>query len=604
MTSKEPNRRRQPGARELEWALAGAGVAGVLAVAVVTWLAARIAAAIGGQPAPVGNPFGYTLRVLTGQASWPGGATAVLAVLAAVSLLVGGGLGWLGWRWWRSTSWIDSRVRVLSTARDTALLRGPGAQKDARRLGSEHAGPGTPLGRHGRDGAMLHAPWEWVLACIMGARSGKTTTMCVRQVMENQAGPVVATSNKPDLVDLTRGPRSELGAVWVFDPQGIIGEEPTWWWNPLSVVKGVEDADELAGLFVAAVRDAGSRTDAYFDNEGKALLSGMLLAAACAGRPITQVYPWLTEENDPEPSKILREHGYDIVSDAVWAVTQLTPKQRDGVYGTARAMASFLRNDRILPWITPNGPDDSRPQFDPVAFATSQDTIYVISREGRGTARALTAALTVAIVNAAENIASHTRTGRLPAPMSVVLDEAANVVRWPTLPDLYSHYGSRGIILATFFQSWSQGVEVWGRTGMTKLWTAANVRIVGPGVAEEGFLSELARLIGEHDVVYRSATSTSGTAGRSVQASIHREQVLTTGDLAKMPPGRAVMLTTGIPPTLLQLVHYTAMPYAAKVEASMAYYGAGREPTRAATPTASTPSGGPTWIRWIRRRSR
>ncbi len=582
MISKEPNRRRQPGARELEWVVAGAALMCVLVAAVVTWLAARIAAAISGEPAPPGNPIAYTVRVITGQARWPGGATGVLVVLLGVCLLAGGALGWAAWRWWRSTSWIDSRAKALSTARDTALLRGPGAEKDARRLGSEHAGPGTPLGRHGRDGAMLHAPWEWVLACIMGARAGKTTTMCVRQVMENQAGPVVTTSNKPDLVDLTRGPRSELGAVWVFDPQNIIGQAPTWWWNPLSVVKGVEDADELAGLFVAAVRDADARTDAYFDNEGKALLSGMLLAAACAGRPITQVFTWLTSENDPEPSKILQEHGYTIVSDAVWAVNQLTPKQRDGVFGTARAMASFLRNDRILPWITPTGPGDARPQFDPIAFATSQDTIYLVSREGRGTARALTAALTVAIVQAAETIASRSPAGRLSSPMSVILDEAANVVRWPDLPDLYSHYGSRGIILSTFFQSWSQGVEVWGRTGMTKLWSAANVRIVGPGVAEEGFLSELARLIGDRDVVHRSSTSGRGAGGHSVQASVQREQVLSPADLAKMPPGRAVMLTTGIPPTLLRLVHYSAMPYADKIVASLTYYGAGRESSTSA----------------------
>jgi hypothetical protein len=31
-------------------------------------------------------------------------------------------------------------------------------------------------------------------------------------------------------------------------------------------------------------------------------------------------------------------------------------------------------------------------------------------------------------------------------------------------------------------QSWSQGVEVWGRDGMLKLWSAANVLTYGGGV--------------------------------------------------------------------------------------------------------------------------
>ncbi|WP_374754618.1 TraM recognition domain-containing protein [Arthrobacter sp. AFG20] len=38
-----------------------------------------------------------------------------------------------------------------------------------------------------------------------------------------------------------------------------------------------------------------------------------------------------------------------------------------------------------------------------------------------------------------------------------VLDEAANVCRWRELPNIYSHYGSRGIVLMTIPQSWSQG---------------------------------------------------------------------------------------------------------------------------------------------------
>ncbi|MEK8229329.1 TraG/TraD/VirD4 family protein [Oerskovia sp. M15] len=60
-----------------------------------------------------------------------------------------------------------------------------------------------------------------------------------------------------------------------------------------------------------------------------------------------------------------------------------------------------------------------------------------------------------------------------------MLDEAANVCRWRELPNLYSHYGSRGIVLDTVLQSWSQGVEVWGESGMKKLWSASNVKVYG-----------------------------------------------------------------------------------------------------------------------------
>jgi len=569
VTRLEANRRTHPGDRTVEWLLIGLGVFAVVLVVLAVWASAAIAAAFAGQDGPGTNPFAYVLLLLAGSADWPAGAGVVLGVLGLLMAAVTGAAGIPVWRWRARRTWVEGRVSALSTSAETAVLHEPGARSHAQRLGAEHAGPGSPLGRHARDGAFLWAPWEWVQVWIMGPRAGKTSCVCVRQVVET-AGPVVATSNKRDLVDLTRGPRSEHGAVWVFDPQDIIGEAPTWWWNPLSGVTGVAEADELAALFVAATRDADAKPDAYFDPEGQALLSGMLLAAACAGRPITQVYEWLTRESDPEPSKILAEHGYRVSSDALYAVTQLTPKQRDGVYGTARAMSSFLRNDKVLPWVTPLGPDDDRPQFDPTAFARSRQTIYLISREGRGTARALTAALTVAIVTAAEQLASHSPRGRLATPMSVVLDEAANVCRWPDLPDLYSHYGSKGIVISTFLQAYAQGVQVWGEIGMRKLWSAANVRALGAGLAEERFLAEASALIGDRDVVHRSANT--GRGGRGTSASLHREPILAVSDLAKLPIGRAVMMASGMPPTLLRLVHHSETDYAAKVQASQAYY--------------------------------
>lgn len=90
---------------------------------------------------------------------------------------------------------------------------------------------------------------------------------------------------------------------------------------------------------------------------------------------------------------------------------------------------------------------DPRPQFDPAAFVRSHDTLYSLSLEGQATAGPLVTALTAVITEAAEDYAKTQRGGRMATPLLGVLDEAANVCRWRNLPDLYSHYGSRGIIL-------------------------------------------------------------------------------------------------------------------------------------------------------------
>ncbi|WP_225884970.1 hypothetical protein [Streptomyces sp. fd1-xmd] len=88
------------------------------------------------------------------------------------------------------------------------------------------------------------------------------------------------------------GPRGARGTVWVFDPQQVAQEGPTWWWNPLSYVTDVARARKPAEHFASGSRDADASTDAYFDPAGRDLLANLLLAAATAKAPITQVYSW------------------------------------------------------------------------------------------------------------------------------------------------------------------------------------------------------------------------------------------------------------------------------------------------------------------------
>ena len=76
----------------------------------------------------------------------------------------------------------------------------------------------------------------------------------------------------------------------------------------------------------------------------------------------------------------------------------------------------------------------------------------------------------------------------------------------------------------TILQSWSQGVQVWGRDGMRKLWSASNVAIYGGGVKEPEFLNELSQMIGDYD---RRTTSTSvGRGTRSTSHGVQRERTL------------------------------------------------------------------------------
>ena len=562
------NRRRDPGGLGAEATLVWIGVVAVTAVVGSTYAAM----VLGHRFADTGvalpdDPFTMLFGLIGGELPWPGAAGWwVLGGVAFLVLVLAVGLAWVLRRRGASRSRVDRAAAYMGRGRDVETLTRKSAQASAQRLGVE-ASAGVPIGRTVGGGQALYGSWEDMHIDIWGPRTGKTTSRAVPAILE-APGAVLVTSNKRDVVDATRDVRATAGPVWVFDPQAIALEEPTWWWNPLSYVTDEVKAAKLAEHFASGSRDPGARTDAYFDPAGQDLLAGLLLAAALDGRAITEVYTWLTRPTDDTAVEILRDKGFTLTADQVAGVIDAPEKQRGGVYGTAQQMASCLTNRQVSAWVTPRGAADSRPHFDPASFVADGGTLYSLSKEGRGTAGPLVTALTVAVVEAAEELAARSAGGRLNTPMVCVLDEAANVCRWRELPNLYSHYGSRGIVIMTILQSWSQGVEVWGESGMKKLWSAANMKVYGGGVSEASFLEDLSRTIGDYD---RLSSSTSyGRGQRTVSQQLHRERILYVADLAALPRGRAVVLASGNRPTLIRTQPWYTGPHADAVKASIA----------------------------------
>lgn len=564
--ARERHRLRQPVSHDTPWIVLTGGIVVLLAVFLMIWAGAQVNESLRRL-----DPVTAIFEVVSGsvpmtflQGLITIGGIAVLATVLGliVTLALRQNVG--GTR-------VDYKARVMASVKDAEELTERSVRAKAESLGAIGAGVGSPLGTHLPSNQPIYGNWEAVQVWLMGPRAGKTSCVCIPQILETK-GPVVATSNKVDLTDFTRGPRSELGVCWVQDPQQIIKEEPTWWWNPLSYVRDKETAEKLAEVFISSSTDAGARQDAYFGSAARGLLVQLFLAAALDKRPITDVYAWVFDPDNrrtSDPAVILAQHGQMDMAIALEGTQQLTPKQRDGIFGTAQPWVSVLGSDKVRLWIT--DPSGRRPHFDPEKFATSTDTLYLISMEGGGTARAITGALTMAVLQAAERVSSRHANGRLPLPMSVVLDEVANVCRWRELPDVYSHYGSRGIILAAFFQTWDQGVEAFGEHGMRKLWGAANIRGVGRGLADDKALPMISNLIGPYDKVKR--TESWQRASRSVSTAVDRsEPIFTVADLGALPSGRAIILSSGVPALLMRLEHFSAKPYADKIKSSNEYY--------------------------------
>lgn len=517
-------------------------------VALGPWLCLTMAAKIDGAPMPPKNPIATDVALWsTHTVHWTGTATAVAVIAGStVTVLVSGIVWGLVSAGSRRVD-IDSQIRFLARPRHLRKFLAKGVRAKATRLGVPgHLSPGLPLGRSLPGRKQLWTSWEDMLLLIAGPRTNKTTAYVIPMSLA-APGALIATSNKRDVLDATRGARAGVGSVYVLDPTDVAQEEPTWWWNPLSYVRDEVRAEKMASQ-LAASGDA-SGLDDYWDKAAKRLVGYLLLAAAIDDRPITQVYAWITRPTDLEPYRLLEAGGYHAQAADLYSLHALPPKQREGVYDPARGWLGFLRISSITRWITPPS-DPTWREFVPEDFVQSSDTLYLLSREGIGSAGPVVAALTVAVLDAAEEHATRSAGGRMSVPLVVLLDEAANICRVDRLDSYYSFFGSMGIIIVTILQSWAQGEERWGQYGIKKLWSSSNVKVYGGTVDDDAFLRAVSTLTGPHDEVVTSEST--HRDGRSRSRAVQQRTILTEADLRGMPAGRALVFASGTPAFLIE----------------------------------------------------
>lgn len=566
---REPNKNPRPQeSPALLLGLLGAMLS-VIVVALLVWLAATCAGV--GHGSPTGWIAAQDEQPRWNSAAWGWLAAFLVAfvvfIVAPIAVLARGPM--------KDRQWVDSRARSMSSRRDQAEMTQKAVTADSKRLGLEEGATGVPLGRSVLDKSWLYGTYEWSQVWIMGTRAGKSRSLVIPMAMSHP-GPCVLTSNKrADIHDRLRGPLSERGRVWVNDPQRIAKQDAAWFWNPLTFVTSPERAERLVDVWAASRTSQDMKgSDPYFEPEGRRLSAVLLVAARLGGESLTRLNDWLNGQRPapgvPNPASILRAGGYGGMASEMEAWWGLDQGQRDGVFGTAKSNFGFLNYPSFLRWMERAGDGDERPEFDPSAFVRSKsDTLVLLSKEGAGSARALTGALTLAVYAAAEDYGDE-HGGRCPRPIAFILDEAANICRWPELPNLYSHAGSRGIIIITILQTPAQGPATWGDAFDT-MWSSANITGVGRGINDEKQLAALSKLIGTREK--REVSTSRGSKGhRSTNAQNKDEVIFTEADLRAFPRGRAVLMVSGARPILLELRDYSTYAWAVDVEASLDYY--------------------------------
>ncbi|MHB1526993.1 MAG: type IV secretory system conjugative DNA transfer family protein [Candidatus Dormibacteria bacterium] len=395
---------------------------------------------------------------------------------------------------------------------------------------------------------------------IGGPGAGKTAGWQAGVIAQwGDRGPVVAISTKPDQARWTGPLRERLGKVQVLDWPGKQAASLPWprvRWNPLDGCgeDGAGVALDRMTSMIETVELGRPPSEAIWGVLAAQVLTAYFHAAALEEAGIERVLGWLRTSELDEPQRIITAHGSRAgFGRDLAALAGAAEDTRQSVMHSARPALAGLADPAVLDGCTP---DMFEPAFDIDQFLDSSDTLYLLDKGGKATVSKL-APLTVALVNAivekGEQKADATTAGpgrvagRLERPLLLVIDEAASISPLPNLVQVLSQARSRNIVVTVACQSWSQLTERWGVAGAGAIMDTAAYRLIGAGLQDMDFLTDISKSVGEKHVWSPTvgAQSSKGAGGKDAKSegwALRETPILKASALVKLPEGTAVLV--------------------------------------------------------------
>ena len=418
----------------------------------------------------------------------------------------------------------------LSAVRQTSLARGGGVY-----LGT------------GADGAARHARSERAVLVLGPPRAGKTSAVIIPALIAH-VGPAVSTSTKDDVARATRPARSRDGQTWVFDPTGAgggRGGSRELRWSPV----GSSLSWDGALLMARAMTDqigSGTTDQTHWSSRAQALLAPLLHAAAVHGRDMETVVDWVMRHELDEAGILLEDKRCSkLAFGSLLGLLNTEERERASIFSaTADALQAYLSETALTAAREPN--------FDAETFVRSSDTVYIHApADAQAAAAPIVCGLLTEIRRAtyrahAAGELTHGRT-------LFALDEVANIAPLPELPQIASEGGGQGLVLLAALQDLSQARARWGQQADGFL-TLFGTKLILRGIADAKTLDVMSQMLGEYDRRVVSHSNPSGgalaamlnpqgaMAQRTTTTSTQRTRVLSPGELANIPAGRALHL--------------------------------------------------------------
>lgn len=381
----------------------------------------------------------------------------------------------------------------------------------------------------------LRIPVEEHVLVMAPPRTGKTGLLA--RMILHYPGPVVSTTTKADVFELTSGTRSRLGPVDVFNPQCIGGVPSTFRWNPIDGCIDEAVAIRRADGFANAVSMNGTEDASFWSSKASSYLRGLFHAAALMGGDMRLVVAWaLGSAEDAED--ILFQAGA-----TQWAL-ELAELRGDSQKTAAtikmvlsRALA-FMTDPKLAHSVLPA----SEPEFDIGAFLRQSGTLYLIaeSEHDDSPVAPLFAAMAGEIHHLAAQLGQASPGGRLDPPLLMALDEIVQTCPVP-LPTWLADSGGKGIQLIPVAHGEAQLRTRWQHDGAQVVMDTCGVKVWLPGISDIATLKMASDLCGQ-------------TAMKERGHRYHtRHDIMTPDMIRQLPAGHALIVRGAYSPVLARL---------------------------------------------------
>ncbi len=447
-------------------------------------------------------------------------------------------------------------LKVGFTRADTTLGSAQfGSRADMRKL--VHNDGDLLIGRSPRTGALLRYDGPAHLLTLAPTRSGKGIgTIIPNLLMADRS--VVCIDPKGENARITLRWRAHFGPVHCLDPFGVSGRT-TARYNPLSRLnaESLDLAEDAMTLAEALVIDE-NESDAHWNEEAKALISGIILYVVChedpAHRTLTSVRDYLTLAPDDFAAllKVMQasESTHGLIARAANRHLSKSHREAASVLSGAQRHTHFLDSPRITQALS----------MSDFAFADLKNgvaTVFLILPVDR--LDTYSRWLRLLVAQATSEMA---RSSVTPVrPVLFLLDEFAALGRLQPIERAMGLMAGYGLQLWPILQDIHQLRRLYGASAGTFLSNAGVLQAFG--INDYDTADMLSRTLGRATVAYKTAGRSEkdemlGNRGRTISTTQHiaARNLMDPNEIMKLAPDSLLLMRVGENPLIVRKLKY------------------------------------------------